>query len=300
MKGLFHSQGFTGFGPSRLAPGADAPGSPAPGADAPGSPAPGADAPGSPAPGADAPGSPGAVPALGLVQGTRPGRLKVRVRRECPRGPGIYGVIDERGELIYVGKAKSLRARLLSYFRQSRDAKAGRIMEQARVLAWEPAPSEFAALLRELELIRRWRPRCNVAGQPAHRRRVYVCVGRQPAPYVFLSSRPPARLTRQGTIRGPALFGPIPAGERAQLAVRRLNDWYRLRDCPQAQEMIFADQSELFPLPLAAGCMRHELGHCLAPCAAACTWQEYRGNVAAALAFLSGEDRQPWKCCRGK
>lgn len=248
MAGLFHSQGFMGFGQSRLA-------------------------------------VPGPAPSLGLVQGDRPGRLKVRVRRECPRCPGVYGMINERGELIYVGKAKSLRARLLSYFRTSRDDKAGQIVAQARVLAWEPGPSEFAALLRELELIRRWRPRYNVQGQPSLRRRVYVCVGRQPAPYVFLSRRPP------GTTA--ALFGPVPAGERARLAVRRLNDWYRLRDCPQSQEMIFADQSELFPLTLMPGCMRHELGHCLAPCAAACTRTEYRGNVAALLAFLRGEDRQP-------
>jgi len=248
VEGLFNSQGFTGFGQSRLA-------------------------------------APGPAPFLGLVQGDRPGRLKVRVKRECPRSPGVYGMINERGELIYIGKAKNLRARLLSYFHGSRDDKAGRLVEQARVLAWEPGPSEFAALLRELELIRRWRPRFNVQGQPTFRRRVYVCVGRQPAPYVFLSARPPKTAA--------ALFGPIPAGEQARLAVRRLNDWYRLRDCPQSQEMIFADQSELFPLELVPGCMRHELGHCLAPCAAACTRKEYRGHVAAALAFLRGEDRQP-------
>ncbi len=248
MKGLFHSEGFTGFGPSRLAP-------------------------------------PGPAPSLGLIQGDRPGRLKVRIKRECPRGPGVYGMIDERGELIYVGKSKNLRARLLSYFRDNRDSKASRLVERVRVVAWEPGPSEFAALLRELELIRRWRPRFNVAGQPAYRRRVYVCVGRQPAPYVFLSARPPKTTA--------ALFGPIPAGEQARLAVRRLNDWYRLRDCPQSQEMVFAEQSELFPLQLLPGCVRHELGHCLAPCAAASTRTQYRSHVAATLAFLRGEDRQP-------
>ena len=58
------------------------------------------------------------------------------------------------------GKAKCLRSRLLSYLRpRSRDPKAGRILENTRLLVWEPASSEFAALLRELELIRRWQPR---------------------------------------------------------------------------------------------------------------------------------------------
>jgi len=136
-----------------------------------------------------------------------------------------------------------------------------------------------------LELIRRWQPCLNVAGQPARRRCVYVCVGRRPAPYVFLSGRPPATAF--------ALFGPIPAGEKAREAVRRVNDWFGLRDCPQAQEMIFAGQPELFPVLRSPGCLRHEIGHCLGPCAAACTRGDYNAAVRAALAFLGGSDRGP-------
>ena len=195
-------------------------------------------------------------------------------------------MLDEQGQLIYVGKAKSLRARLLSYFRpRSRDRKAGVIVGQTRALAWEPGTSEFAALLRELELIRRWRPRFNVQGQPARRRRVYVCVGRQPAPYVFLASRPPGTTV--------ALFGPIPAGTKSREAVRRVNDWYRLRDCPQAQEMVFAEQRELFPVLRTPGCLRHDLGTCLGPCAAACSRQDYKAHVGYAIDFLRGQDRGP-------
>jgi excinuclease ABC subunit C len=193
-------------------------------------------------------------------------------------------MISARGELIYVGKAKSLRARLLSYFRpRSRDPKAGRILAQTRSLVWEAVPSEFAALLRELELIRRWRPRFNVQGQPRRRRRVYVCVGRQPAPYVFLSRRPPA-----GAL---ACFGPVPAAREAREAVRWLNDLFQLRDCPQSQEMIFAEQAELFPVLRAAGCLRHEIGTCLGPCVAVCTRQAYGEHVRAVRAFLDGTER---------
>src|SRR5262249_2166317 len=73
----------------------------------------------------------------------------------------------------------------------------------------------------------------------------------------------------------------------------RLNDWYGLRDCPQKQEMIFADQGELFPVLRAAGCLRHEIGSCLAPCAAACTRQQYADRVRAVRAFLNGTDAAP-------
>jgi excinuclease ABC subunit C len=246
MKGLFARQAFTGFGPHGLLP---------------------------------------QTPPLTCIEGRRPRRLRARVRAECPRLPGVYGMVDAAGELVYIGKAKNLRARLLSYFRpNSRDAKAGRIVEATRLIAWEPAHAEFAALLRELELIRRWQPRFNVAGQPRRQRRCYVCVGRKPAPYVFLSRRPPAKTV---------VFGPVPAGETARTAVRRVNDWFRLRDCPQSQEMVFADQKELFPVLRTPGCLRHEIGNCLGPCAAACSRSDYRGNVQAALAFLAGDDRTP-------
>jgi excinuclease ABC subunit C len=247
VKGLFSRLAFTGFGPAALSM--------------------------EPLP-------------LHAVASRRASRLRDKVRRSCARRPGVYGMVDPAGELVYVGKAKCLRSRLLSYFRRhSRDPKAGRILESTRLIAWEHAPSEFAALLRELELIRRWQPRFNVHGQPQRRRRGYVCVGRPPAPYVFLATRPPSTAL--------AVYGPVPAGPRAREAVRRVNDCYRLRDCPQTQQMVFADQAELFPLVRTPGCLRHDIGACAGPCAAACTQADYADHVRAARAFLDGDDRAP-------
>src|SRR5262249_24504701 len=68
------------------------------------------------------------------------------------------------------------------------------------------------------------------------------------------------------------------------------NDGFALRDCPQKQEMVFADQGELFPQPRAAACIRHEIGKCLGPCAAACTRSAYARRVGDARAFLEGKD----------
>jgi excinuclease ABC subunit C len=193
-------------------------------------------------------------------------------------------MLNPHGELIYVGKAKCLRARLLSYFRpRSRDRKAGRILAQTGAIAWEVGPDEFAALHRELELIRRWRPRLNVQGQPHGRRFTFVCLGRSPAPFAFLTRQPP---------RGALAFGPIRAGEQAREAVRRVNDAFLLRDCAQSQEMLFADQRELFPVLRSAGCLRHEIGTCLGPCTAACTSKEYAARVRAARAFLEGQNKK--------
>jgi excinuclease ABC subunit C len=227
--------------------------------------------------------APGVVLPLIRVEASRPAGLRGQVRLQAPRRPGVYGMLDDRGELIYVGKALCLRARLLSYFRpKSRDPKAGEIVRDTRAVVWEHAPTEFSALLRELELIRRWQPRFNVQGQPRRKRRALVCVGRRPAPCVFLAPR--------ATASALAVFGPVPAGVRAREAVRRLNDGFRLRDCPRSQEMVFREQQELFPVVRTPGCLRHEIGTCLGPCAALCTRDEYEAAARDALAFLEGRD----------
>jgi excinuclease ABC subunit C len=218
------------------------------------------------------------------LRSSRTGRLRKGVREHAPRTPGVYGMIDGRGRLIYVGKAKNLRVRLLSYFRQnSRDRKAGKIIHHTRVLLWEQAGDEFAALLRELELIQTHRPRFNVLGVPGLQRHHYLCIGKSPAPHVYVTNAP--------TGKELGVYGPLVARTNSEDAARRLNDWFQLRDCPQTVTLSFADQPELFPESRSPKCLRFELGTCRGPCVAACSRTEYADGVRAAKAFLDGRDR---------
>lgn len=205
------------------------------------------------------------------------------VRAQCPETPGVYGMIDTAGELFYVGKAKALQRRVLSYFfsRQD-DSKAQRIAREAKQLIWEPAPHEFAALLRELELIRRWLPRLNVRDRPRRSGLGYICVGRSPAPYAYLAAQPPRHERR--------VFGPLPVNRGLRRMVRRLNDFFQLRDCPERVPIAFQDEPELFPQDRRAACLRYDVGTCLAPCAAECSTRQYADRVRAAVAFLRGGD----------
>ncbi len=223
------------------------------------------------------------LPDVQDVTARGPAKLRERLRKVCPRSAGVYGMIDPRGRLVYVGKAKCLRGRLLSYFRpNSRDPKAGRILESTRRIVWEPAPSEFAALLRELELIRRFRPSYNVQGQPGRRRVAYVILSRPPAPHLSVAREPPANAI--------AAWGPVLGARRLVEAVRRVNDAFRLRDCETAQSIRFADQRSLFPIIHSAGCLRQEIGTCSGPCNEGATRLEYTRQVRAARAFLDGRD----------
>lgn len=211
--------------------------------------------------------------------------IRRQLRESCPEVPGVYGMIDRSGELIYVGKAKSLRARLLSYFAAGTDdQKSIRIGGRAVRLVWERVSHEFAALVRELELIRRFRPRCNVQGQPGRLRRGFLCVGRAPAPRVFLSATTPASAER--------CYGPLLIGRRMRRAVERLNTVFGLRDCADDTPMQFADQSLLIEASGTALCPRHEFGLCLGPCAGLCNRRQYYDAVRGAVAFIEGRSQE--------
>jgi len=212
--------------------------------------------------------------------------LQKQVAETCPAVPGVYGMLDRAGDLIYVGKSKSLRHRVMSYFTScNKQEKAGRIIESARAVQWETHPSEFAALLREQQLIRRFLPRWNVQEMPNRQRPVYLCLGRQPAVYFFAATTPPKDLI--------SCEGPFYGATRMKHAVDSLNYFFKLRDCSQKTPFHFSDQMSLFELEHRAGCLRYETGTCLGPCAGACTRATYDSQVLAAQSFLDAFNDEP-------
>lgn len=230
---------------------------------------------------------PDGTPHLQEVHGARPRTLKAAVQAKCEHVPGVYGMLDDRGVLIYVGKSKRLRARLLSYFSPKvKNQKPGRLIRQSRSILWEKSPNEFAALLRELQLIQHWQPRFNVKDIPHRVRSTFICVGRPTAPGVLLGSRPASNVL--------ATFGPIWGGRLMSRAVEVLNRLFSLRDCPNSQPMGFSDQPKLFARDERPGCLRYEMQTCLAPCISACSMEAYYQKVDEAKAFLEGNSETPF------
>ncbi|HYW09261.1 MAG TPA: GIY-YIG nuclease family protein [Longimicrobium sp.] len=206
------------------------------------------------------------------------------VARTSQNLPGTYRFVAADGEIVYVGKSKQLRTRLLSYFRARSGEKGHRVVQEAGSLTWDYEPSEFAALLKELELIKRFRPRMNVQ----HKRD-----GRYS--FLKLTAGSAPRLAVVNTVADDraAYYGPFRGGRRVGDAVRELNDVLGLRDCALTTPMRFSDQSDLFAFEHTAGCHRSELRLCLGPCAALCTQAEYRQRVELARAFLAGDADEP-------
>jgi len=223
-------------------------------------------------------------PPLWRGRGDAPETLRKWVRSEAPQRPAVYGMLDVAGRLIYVGKSKRVRSRLLSYFLPgNEEEKAGKIRRNAVEIVIEPQPSEFAALLREQDLIRRFEPRWNVQGMPKRQRPMFLCLGRGPAATLYVSRQPDAQAIHWA--------GPFWGASRLRRVAEVLQRSFRLRDCNQKTPIDFSGQLVLFE-QARAGCLRREIGTCLAPCVQGCTRQAYQRQVDACIQFLEGEGEE--------
>ena len=218
--------------------------------------------------------------------------MRDRVRADAMDRPGVYRWLSADGEVVYVGKSKRLRTRLLSYFRCDPAEKGARIVREATSVQWDYTPSEFAALLEELRLIKRHRPRLNVAMKRDARHFAFIKVTRGAAPKL-------AVVRGAGAEDAQIYYGPFQGAQRVSEAVRELNDALGLRDCRLDQPIHFADQPELFQIfPRTPGCIRYEIGKCLGPCVGGCTADAYAERVRLVRAFLDGADDGPMDALR--
>lgn len=218
--------------------------------------------------------------------------MRAEVRAHCEDRPGVYRMLAPDGEIVYVGKSKRVRTRLMSYFRCGPEDKGARIIREAERVQWDYTPSEFSALLEELRLIKRWRPRFNVAMKRDARHFAFIKLTRGAAPKL-------AVVRGAGADDAGFYYGPFRSSQRVEEAIRELNDVLGLRDCALDRRMHFADQPELFQLmPRTPGCIRYEVKKCLGPCVAACTAGEYDARLQLARAFLDGVDDLPLEALR--
>jgi excinuclease ABC subunit C len=214
--------------------------------------------------------------------------LRAAVTSSAKNRPGVYRMMDADGGVIYVGKSKRLRTRLLSYFRGGPDDKGNRILRHTRTIAWDDCPSEFAALLLELRSIKLYRPRFNVAMKRDDRHYAFIKMSRGPAPKLHVVRR------SGGSDAGSLYYGPFVGPGHLRRAVRALNDALGLRDCADDVKMVFDNQGELFSLgQRTPGCIRFEVKKCLGPCVAGCSVEQYGEQVRIARSFLEGRSEGP-------
>jgi excinuclease ABC subunit C len=222
-------------------------------------------------------------------------RLREQVRAATRNVPGVYLMRGVHGEVLYVGKSTQVRTRLLSYFRLPwPEHRHARLLRETVRIEWEPLPSEFAALLREVRLIRAHLPRYNVRSARPLDRWWVITVAQGPAPRLRIQRASAAARSRDGA----QVIGPFASRRPLVEALRVLNDALGLRDCGDRVRMHMADVAELFDqahpaLQRTPGCHRYETRRCLGPCVGAASEYEYRTQLTRARAVLEGRDDTP-------
>ncbi|WP_070988609.1 excinuclease ABC subunit UvrC [Halofilum ochraceum] len=188
--------------------------------------------------------------------------------------PGVYRMLDERGTVIYVGKAANLRNRLASYFRGDPGSTKTRIMvSHIADVQVTVTHTEAEALLLEHTLIKEHRPRYNV-----------LLRDDKSYPYIYLSTQDhyPRLAFHRGSTRGPGkYFGPYPSPTAVRSTLYLMQKVFRVRQCTDSY---FSNRSR--------PCLQYQIGRCTAPCVGYISEEEYARDVEHARLFLEGRETQ--------
>ncbi|HEY3242526.1 MAG TPA: excinuclease ABC subunit UvrC [Phycisphaerae bacterium] len=198
-----------------------------------------------------------------------------------PTTPGVYLFKDREGRVLYVGKAKSLRARVGSYFQAAADLLNTRGPDIARMaclvcdLDFLECETEVDAILREARLIKDIQPPFNAQLKDD-----------KTFPYLEITTSddfPAVYVTRTPRLKGSKLYGPFASASGIREAVNALQKVFKFRTCEL--DIHEGDESRRFFRP----CLLHAINQCTAPCAALISQEEYRKDVERLKKFLASK-----------
>ena len=216
-------------------------------------------------------------PAIDLAAGAGPlavGRAVIaRHAKLAPSSPGVYRMIDAKGDVLYVGKAKNIRKRIIAYTRPTGyDSRIERMIAATAALEFVSTATETEALLLEANLIKRLRPRFNVLLRDDKSFPYILITADHWAPQI-LKHR--GARTRDGNYYGP--FASVWAVNRTITALQRA---FLLRSC-----------SDGFFESRTRPCLLYQIKRCSGPCTREIDFAEYGELVREANAFLSGKSQ---------
>ena len=195
-----------------------------------------------------------------------------------PEKPGCYQYFDEKGTIIYVGKAKNLKRRVSSYFNKEHDSNKTRVLvKQIRDIKYIVVNTEEDALLLENNLIKQYRPRYNVLLKDD---KTYpsIVVKNEYFPRVYQ--------TRNIVRDGSQYYGPYPSVFTARVMLQMLKELYPIRTCkyPLTPEAIARGQFRV--------CLEYHIKRCKGPCEGLQSLEEYQQNMAEVKEILKGNISQ--------
>ena len=195
--------------------------------------------------------------------------------KTLPSEPGVYRYYDKKGELLYVGKAKNLKNRVLSYFNKSQLGYKTRMMVSKIVrLETTVVNSEYDALLLENNLIKEYQPFYNILLKD-DKSYPWICIKKEPFPRIFL--------TRNVIKDGSEYYGPYAKVKQAKTLIEVIKNIYKLRTC----------SLNLSPEKIKEGkykvCLEYHIKNCAGPCEGLETEEEYAKKLNAIRGIIKGE-----------
>ncbi len=190
-----------------------------------------------------------------------------------PTTPGVYIWLDSSGQTIYIGKAKNLRSRVLSYFRDYGDGRLQlpRLMSKAAELDYIVTGSEIEALITEANLVRARKPRYNVRLKD-DKRYPYIKITKEEVPRIFV--------TRKIVDDGSRYLGPYTDAKAVRKTVELVHSLFPIRFCRDKLPSTKRDRA----------CINYQIKKCSGPCVGNISVEEYNRYVEDAYRFIIGKN----------
>jgi len=206
--------------------------------------------------------------------------LKSKIKN-LPKKPGIYFFKDKGGEVIYIGKARSLKDRVKSYFLPTSDAKIKKILSETKEIDFILTDSAKEAAFLENNFIRQHQPKFNLRLKDD-----------KSFPYLKLTLQekfPAIYLTRRVEEDGAKYFGPFSPAHQARNTIHLSSKYFGVRTCQEA-----------VPGKRKRPCLDYDLKLCSAPCVGYISEPDYRESIKNALLFLEGKTEKLLKILKKK
>jgi len=195
--------------------------------------------------------------------------------KTLPLSPGVYNFLDENGTVIYVGKAKNLRNRVSSYFREKNQiGKTAVLVRHIRDVLHICVSTETDALLLENKLIKKFQPRYNILLKD-DKTYPWICISNEDYPRVFF--------TRKKNTDGSLYFGPYPSVVAMRNVLNMFRRLFRLRICKtlMTEELVNKGKYEV--------CLDYHIKNCCAPCIGEVSKEEYSKYITTVKKILNGK-----------
>ena len=195
--------------------------------------------------------------------------------QSAPKKPGVYQYFDERGKILYVGKAKNLKNRVSSYFTndKQKNGKTRLLVRKIASIKYIITESELDALLLENNLIKKHQPRYNVMLKD-DKTYPWICIKKEPFPRVFK--------TRTVIKDGSEYYGPYASVKMMDTILDLVRKNYKLRTCAYHLSIENIEKDKF------KKCLEFHIGNCKAPCEGLQSMEEYDNNIEEIRNIIKG------------